>query len=40
MGAPTNHYQPYAKQHEEPQGPGDARPTALQAIEDDDLVDK
>jgi NAD(P)-dependent dehydrogenase (short-subunit alcohol dehydrogenase family) len=40
MGAPTTHYQPYAKQHEEPQGPGDARPTALQVIEDDGLVGK
>ena len=40
MEAPTTHYQPYAKQHEEPQGPGDARPTALQVIEDDDLVGK
>ena len=40
MGAPTTHYQPYAKQHEKPQGPGDARPTALQIIEDDDLSGK
>jgi NAD(P)-dependent dehydrogenase (short-subunit alcohol dehydrogenase family) len=40
MGAPTNHYQPYAKQHEDPQGPGDARPTGLQIIEDNGLVNK
>lgn len=36
----TTHYQPYAKQHKNPQGPGDARPTGLQVIEDDDLVGK
>ena len=40
MGPPTSHYQPYAKQHENPQGPGDARPTALQVVEDEILVGK
>lgn len=40
MGPPTTHYQPYAKQHEDPQGPGDARPTALQVIQDESLVGK
>jgi NAD(P)-dependent dehydrogenase (short-subunit alcohol dehydrogenase family) len=40
MGLSTTQYQPYAKQHEEPKGPGDARPTALQVIEDDGLVGK
>ena len=40
MGAPTTHYQPYAKQHEAPQGPGDARPTGLQVIVDEGLVGK
>jgi hypothetical protein len=40
MGTPTTHYQPYTKQHEEPQGPVDARPTALQVIEDGGLVGK
>ncbi|KAI1270273.1 NAD(P)-binding protein [Xylariaceae sp. FL1019] len=29
---------PYASQHESPQGPGDSRPTALQIIEDQNLV--
>ncbi|RDW57637.1 putative short-chain dehydrogenase [Coleophoma cylindrospora] len=40
MEAHATPYQPYAKQHEQPQGPGDARPTALQIIEDDGLVGK
>jgi NAD(P)-dependent dehydrogenase (short-subunit alcohol dehydrogenase family) len=40
MIAPTTHYQPYAKQHEKSQGPGDARPTGLQVIEDNGLVGK
>ncbi|OCL09456.1 short-chain dehydrogenase/reductase-like protein [Glonium stellatum] len=40
MGAPTSYYQPYARQHEYPQGPGDARPTALQVVEDEGLVGK
>jgi NAD(P)-dependent dehydrogenase (short-subunit alcohol dehydrogenase family) len=40
MGAPTTHYRPYATQHEEPQGPGDARPTGLQVIQDAGLVGK
>jgi NAD(P)-dependent dehydrogenase (short-subunit alcohol dehydrogenase family) len=40
MGLPITHYQPYAKQHQEPQGPGDARPTGLKVIEDNDLVGK
>ncbi|KAJ3954477.1 hypothetical protein N0V92_009023 [Colletotrichum tropicale] len=30
----------YAAAHQNPQGPGDARPTALQIIEDEDLVGK
>ncbi|KAI0173470.1 NAD(P)-binding protein [Hypoxylon sp. FL1284] len=30
---------PYAEQHKDPQGPGDARPTATQIIEDQGLVD-
>jgi hypothetical protein len=40
MGLSTTQYKPYAKQHEDPKGPGDARPTALQVIEDDGLVGK
>ncbi|KAL6711323.1 hypothetical protein ACN47E_005854 [Coniothyrium glycines] len=30
----------YAEVHKDPQGPGDARPTALQIVEDNDLVGK
>lgn len=30
----------YAKAHENPQGPGDARPTALQVVEDEGFTDK
>lgn len=40
MGAPTTPYQPYAKEHKDLSGPGDARPTALQIIEDEKLVGK
>ncbi|GAB7355159.1 hypothetical protein MBLNU459_g5728t1 [Dothideomycetes sp. NU459] len=40
MGAPTNPYQPYASVHENPAGPGDARPSALQIIEDEKLKGK
>ncbi|KAK5124643.1 hypothetical protein LTR85_001356 [Meristemomyces frigidus] len=40
MGPPTSHFQPYARQHAHPQGPGDARPTALQVVEDEGLVGK
>ena len=29
---------PYAEQHKTPKGPGDARPTAIQIIEDQGLV--
>lgn len=32
--APSNPYTPYASVHEKPNGPGDARPTALQIIKD------
>jgi NAD(P)-dependent dehydrogenase (short-subunit alcohol dehydrogenase family) len=34
MGAPETPYQPYAESHKESNGPGDARPTALQVVED------
>ncbi|CAO2650981.1 Nn.00g092780.m01.CDS01 [Neocucurbitaria sp. VM-36] len=30
----------YAEAHKNPQGPGDARPTALQIVKDNDLIDK
>ena len=30
----------YAQAHEKPNGPGDARPTAMQIVEDEDLVGK
>ena len=30
----------YAEAHAHPQGPGDARPTAMQIVEDEDLVGK
>lgn len=30
----------YAKAHEKTQGPGDARPTALQIVEDEGLIGK
>ena len=29
---------PYAEQHQDPQGPGDARPTAVQIIKDQGLI--
>lgn len=31
---------PYADVHKDPQGPGDARPTALQVVKDAGLVGK
>lgn len=34
MSAPSSPYQPYASSHLNPQGPGDARPTALQILEE------
>ena len=34
MGPPTKPYQPYAKEYEVCNGPGDQRPTALQVIKD------
>jgi hypothetical protein len=37
MSSPTA---PYAAAHENPQGEGDARPTALQIIHDEGLVNK
>ena len=40
MGAPTEPYQPYAEQHKEPKGLGDARPAALQVVKDCDAVGK
>lgn len=33
-------FSPYAKEHETATGPGDARPTALQIVKDNDLVGK
>jgi NAD(P)-dependent dehydrogenase (short-subunit alcohol dehydrogenase family) len=36
----TDPFNPYASVHENPQGAGDARPTALQIIHDEDLVNK
>ena len=30
----------YATAHRNPQGPGDARPTALQVVQDDQLIGK
>ena len=32
--APTTPYQPYADDHKDVKGPGDARPTALQIVKD------
>lgn len=40
MPAPTEPYQPYADVHQDPAGPGDARPTALQIVEDCGAVGK
>jgi NAD(P)-dependent dehydrogenase (short-subunit alcohol dehydrogenase family) len=37
MSSPTN---PYAAEHQSPRGEGDARPTALQIIRDEGLVNK
>jgi NADPH:quinone reductase-like Zn-dependent oxidoreductase len=34
MNIPSPPYQPYASVHKDPQGPGDARPTAHQILED------
>ncbi|CAK1357250.1 unnamed protein product [Cercospora beticola] len=38
--APTNPYKPYAEVHENPQGAGDGRPTALQIIKDNNAEGK
>ncbi|KAK5174513.1 uncharacterized protein LTR77_001593 [Saxophila tyrrhenica] len=38
--APTFDIRPYAEQHASTNGPGDARPTALQIIKDNDLLGK
>ncbi|KAI0904162.1 putative short-chain dehydrogenase [Ustulina deusta] len=35
MSSPFN---PYAEQHEDPNGPGDQRPTAIQILEDNNLI--
>ena len=40
MGPPKNPYQPYAKDHETLNGPGDQRPTALQIVKDCDAIGK
>lgn len=32
--------QKYADAHAHPQGPGDARPTAMQIVQDEDMVGK
>ena len=38
--APAQPYQPYAEVHKTTEGPGDARPTALQIIKDNDVAGK
>lgn len=38
--APTTPFQPYAAVHENTKGPGDARPTALQIIKDENAAGK
>jgi NAD(P)-dependent dehydrogenase (short-subunit alcohol dehydrogenase family) len=40
MSTSTVCYQPYAAEHAEPKGPGDARPNALQVVRDCGLGDK
>ncbi|KAK0942222.1 hypothetical protein LTR29_006303 [Friedmanniomyces endolithicus] len=40
MPAPTTPFQPYAAVHKQTNGPGDARPTSLQIVEDSNLVGK
>ncbi|TKA73649.1 hypothetical protein B0A55_06507 [Friedmanniomyces simplex] len=40
MPAPTTPYQPYADVHKQTNGPGDARPTALQVVEDCGMLGK
>lgn len=40
MGAPTSFHQPYADQHRETKGPGDARPTASQVLQDAGVIGK
>lgn len=40
MPAPTEPYQPYADVHVKPNGPGDARPTALQIVKDCNALGK
>jgi NAD(P)-dependent dehydrogenase (short-subunit alcohol dehydrogenase family) len=36
----SDSFHPYAKLYTSPKGPGDARPTALQIIQDNDIVNK
>lgn len=38
MPVPTKPFQPYAKLHENPKGEGDERPTSLQILEDEGLL--
>lgn len=38
MNIPSPPYQPYAFAHEDPQGPGDARPTAQKVLEDCEAI--
>jgi NAD(P)-dependent dehydrogenase (short-subunit alcohol dehydrogenase family) len=40
IGPPKEPFRPYAKVHEEPKGAGDARPTALQVVQDEGLIGK
>ncbi|TKA53625.1 hypothetical protein B0A55_11745 [Friedmanniomyces simplex] len=40
MPAPTTPYQPYADVHKQTNGPGDARPNALQVVEDCGMLGK
>lgn len=36
----SNSFAPYAHLYKDPSGPGDQRPTALQIVKDNDLIDK
>ncbi|OQN96817.1 hypothetical protein B0A48_17377 [Cryoendolithus antarcticus] len=38
MPAPKSPYQPYASVHQKTNGPGDARPTALQVVKDENAI--
>ena len=40
MGAPTKAYQPYAEEHKNITGPGDARPTAQKVVQDCNAIGK